>query len=133
MEKVNSIAHIECNTTGFYSVYTNDDFPFGFFGEGKTIEEAKADFIATFNAFRNDYKKRTGKNIDADFKFVMDVSALLRQYKEIINMRALSATTGISTVMLSQYASGTRHPKPAQRQRIIAGIHDMGRRCLAAE
>ena len=133
MAKKKSISHIECNSTGYYSVYTNDEFPFGFFGEGNTVDEAKADFIATFEAFRDDYKDSTGEYIDAEFEFVYDTSALLQQYKEIINIRALADTTGISNVMLSQYARGIRHPRPAQRERIIAGIHEMGRRCLAVQ
>ena len=132
MEKRKSIAHIECNNNGFYTVYTKDEYPFGFFGEGNSAESAKEDFIATFNAFRDDYKERTGESVDAEFEFVYDTSALLQEYKEIISLRALADTTGISKAMLSQYACGTRHPKPAQRQRIIAGIHEMGRKCLAA-
>lgn len=133
MAKTKSIAHIECNSTGFFSVYTNDEFPFGFFGEGYTVEEAKKDFIETFKAFRDDHKERTGEYIDAEFEFVYDTSALLQVYKDIINIRALADTTGISNVMLSQYARGVRHPRPAQRERIIAGIHEMGRKCLAAQ
>ncbi len=133
MATIKSIAHIECNSTGYYTVYTNDEFPFGFFGEGRTVQKAKEDFIATFEAFRDDYKESTGEYIDADFEFVYDISALLQEYKDIINIRALADVTGISNVMLSQYARGIRHPKPAQRERIISGIHEMGRRCLAAQ
>ena len=132
MEKRLATAHIECNSTGYFSVYTNDEFPFGFFGEGATVESAKKDFLATFEAFRADHKESTGEEIDAEFTFVYDMSAVLQIYKDIINMRALADTTGISKVMLSQYARGIRHPKPAQRQRIIDGIHEMGRRCLEA-
>ena len=132
MEKRKSVAHIECNNNGFYTVYTNDGFPFGFFGEGNSAQSAKEDFIAAFNAFRDDYMARTGEFIDAEFEFVYDTSALLQEYKEIISFKALADATGISKAMLSQYACGTRHPKPAQRERIIAGIHEMGRRCLAA-
>lgn len=72
MAKINSIAHIECNSTGYYTVYTKDEFPFGFFGEGNSAEEAKSDFLAIFEAFREDHKKKTGEDIDAEFEFVMD-------------------------------------------------------------
>lgn len=41
-------AHIECGNDGFYSVYVEEDFPFGFFGEGRTVKEAKQDFLGTF-------------------------------------------------------------------------------------
>ena len=58
----------------WYSVYCNEQFPFGFFGEGATIEEAERDFLATFEAFRDKHKARTGEDVQATFTFVKDVS-----------------------------------------------------------
>lgn len=63
-------AYIEDNGAGWYSVYCKDEFPFGFFGEGATIEEAKHDFLATFEAFREDHKAHTGEDVQASFTFV---------------------------------------------------------------
>jgi hypothetical protein len=48
---------------------------FGFFGEGCSIEEAKQDFIAVFEAFCKDHLKRTGEVVEATFTFVLDESA----------------------------------------------------------
>ena len=50
--------HIESNGNGWYSVYCEEEFPFGFFGEGATIEEAIQDFISTFEAFRDNHYKQ---------------------------------------------------------------------------
>ena len=66
-------AHVESNGAGWYSVYCNEQFPFGFFGEGATVEEAERDFLATFKAFRDEHKARTGEDIQASFTFVKDV------------------------------------------------------------
>lgn len=127
-------AHIECNSSGFYSIYIeHGELPFWFFGDGESVDKAKEDFYAVYEAMKSNYKTEHGEDIDAEFSFVYDASAILQEYKEIINLRALADTTGISKAMLSQYACGTRRPKPAQRQRIIAGIHEMGRKCLAVE
>ena len=52
------VAHIESNGNGWYSVYCNEEFPFGFFGEGATIEEAKEDFLATFKGFSIDHHEK---------------------------------------------------------------------------
>ena len=71
------IAHIESNGKGWYSVYCEEQFPFGFFGEGATIEEAKQDFLTTFDAFRDNHHKKTGEYIEATFTFVMDISAVM--------------------------------------------------------
>ena len=74
-------AHIECNKNGYFTVYTNDEFPFGFFGEGATIEAAKQDFLTTFDAFCNAHMKRTGEKVSAIFTFELDDSAIEEMHK----------------------------------------------------
>ena len=123
-------AHVESNGANWYSVYCNEEFPFGVFGEGATIEEAERDFLAVFNEMRENYKVRTGKEVEATFSFVKDMSAVLQECKEYISFAYLSQLTGISKAMLSQYACGTRRPKLAQRERIVSGIHQIGQTCM---
>ena len=123
-------AHVESNGANWYSVYCNEEFPFGVFGEGATVEEAERDFLAVFNEMRENYKVRTGKDVEATFSFVKDMSAVLQECKEYISFAYLSQLTGISKAMLSQYACGTRRPKPAQRERIVGGIHQIGQTCM---
>ena len=123
-------AHVESNGANWYSVYCNEEFPFGVFGEGATIEEAERDFLAVFNEMRENYRVRTGKEVEATFTFVKDMSAVLQECKEYISFAYLSQLTGISKAMLSQYACGTRRPKPAQRERIVGGIHQIGQTCM---
>ena len=123
-------AHVESNGAGWYSVYCNEEFPFGVFGEGATIEEAVRDFLAVFNEMRAAHKERTGEDVQAELSFVKDMSAVLQECKEYISFAYLSQLTGISKAMLSQYACGTRRPKPAQRERIIGGIHQIGQTCM---
>ena len=72
----NCVAHVESNGNGYYSVYCEEQFPFGFFGEGYSIEEAKQDFIAVFEASCAQHKKRTGEVVEATFTFVLDESAI---------------------------------------------------------
>ena len=74
--KRNCVAHVESNGNGYYSVYCEEQFPFGFFGEGYSIEEAKQDFIAVFEASCANHLKRTGEVVEALFTFVLDDSAL---------------------------------------------------------
>ena len=115
-------AHIECNSEGFYSVYAEEDFPFGFFGEGDTVEEAKHDFLGTFDAFCQDHFKRTGEKVEAEFTFVYDASAFLQHYKGILTLSGLSRITGINKVQLSQYVCGRRHPSQKTQQKIKASV-----------
>ena len=57
------IAHIESNKNGFFTVYYNEDLPFGCFGEGRSAEEAVKDFQKVFEALRQDHLKRTGEKL----------------------------------------------------------------------
>ena len=86
--------------------------------------------MAVFDAMRAAHKERTGEDVEAAFTFVKDMSAVLQECKEYISFAYLAQITGISKAMLSQYACGTRHPKPAQRAKIVGGIHQIGQTCM---
>ena len=115
-------AHIECGNDGKYSVYFNENLPFGCFGEGRTAEEAKDDFVGTFNAFRLDYLKNTGENVEAEFDFVYDASAFLQHFKGMLTLSGMSKITGINKAQLSQYVCGRRHPSPKTEAKIKASV-----------
>lgn len=122
MEKKHIKAHIECNSNGFYTVYHNEDLPFGFFGEGNSAKAAREDFLATFEAMREDHLKRTGENVEAEFEFVYDASAFLQYYKGLLTLAGLSRMTGINKAQLSQYVTGRRHPSPKTQERIKLSV-----------
>lgn len=130
--KKNVVAHIESNGSGLFSIYVESgNMPFFFYGEGRTIDEAKKDFYGVYNEAREDYVSETGNDISAEFEFVYDMSAILQECKNYVSFAYLAKVTGINKWMLSQYACGIRKPKPAQRERIINGIHTIGNQCLA--
>lgn len=122
MEKKHITAHIECNSNGFYTVYHNEDLPFGFFGEGYSAKEARQDFLDTFEAMRQDHLERTGENVEAEFEFVFDASAFLQYYKGLLTLAGLSKMTGINKAQLSQYVTGRRHPSPKTQERIKTSV-----------
>ena len=59
------------------------------------------------------------------------ISALLHDAQYYITLSALSRATGIKHAQLSHYANAVSQPKPAQRERIVSGIHEIGRACMA--
>lgn len=122
MEKKHITAHIESNSNGFYTVYYNEDLPFGFFGEGYSVKEAKQDFLDTFEAMRQDHLERTGENIEVEFSFVYDASAFLQYYKGLLTLAGLARMTGINKAQLSQYVCGRRHPSPKTQERIKLSV-----------
>ena len=122
MDKKIITAHIECNNHGFYTVYHNEDLPFGFFGEGYSVKEAVNDFIATYEGFRQDHLETTGEDVQVEFRFVYDASAFLQHYKGILTLAGLSKMTGINKAQLSQYVCGRRHPSPKTQERIKMSV-----------
>ena len=126
MKKV--VIYIESGADGRYGLCSEaGDLPFLVVGDGDTLEEAKADFLAVYKAYREEYYKRKGETVEAEFEFRLDASAVLQQVKPYISFAGLAEVTGISRQMLSQYACGFRRPKPAQRAKIIEGIHSVGK------
>ena len=63
---------------------------------------------------------------DYQLEFEMNTQALLHYFDGILTRSALSRVTGINERQLGHYATGHRNPRPAQRQRIIEGIHKIG-------
>ena len=71
---------------------------------------------------------------DGDYEFVynlLDVTTVLRAYEPYVSLAALSRASGINRHLLSHYANGMKQPRPQQRQRIVDGIHKIGRELLA--
>ena len=70
---------------------------------------------------------------DGDYEFeynLIDVATVLRAYEPYISLAALSRASGINQHQLSHYANGLKQPRPQQRQRIVDGIHKIGRELL---
>ena len=127
MEKRHIKAHIESGSDGWYSVYHEEDLPFGFFGEGKTVKEAVRDFLTSFEEMRQDHLEYTGENVDAEFEFVFDASAFLQYYKGLLTLSGLSKMTGINKAQLSQYVCGRRHPSAKTQERIRRSVQQFAK------
>lgn len=72
--------------------------------------------------------------VDGEYELVynlLDVATMLRAYEPYCTLSALSRASGINQHLLSHYANGLKTPRPQQRQRIIDGIHKIGRELLA--
>ena len=125
------VAHIESNMQGLYSIYVKEDLAYSVIGDGKTIDEAKADFLAVYGASRADHKERTGEDVAYTFRFVMDVTAFLQSYKGYLTLSGLSQLTGINKAQLSQYVCGKRHPSEHTEERIKEAVesfaHELSR------
>lgn len=73
---------------------------------------------------------------NGDYEFVFhpeSTAALLRCSEDYTTMAAIARASGVNQRQLSHYANGLKKPRPQQRQRIVAGLHKIGRQLLAVE
>lgn len=100
---------------------------------GKTLEDVKKEFESAF-AFHVEAGIADGDNLPEwvvngqyEFDYNYSASALLQQFEGVLTRSALARVTGINERQLGHYATGYRRPRPAQREKIIAGFHKLGR------
>lgn len=106
----------------------------------KTFEELKREVPETLK-FHVEGMIADGDDVpqwlrDGDYEFeynLLDVATMLRAYEPYYTLAALSHATGINQHQLSHYANGLKQPRPQQRQRIVEGMHEIGRQLLAVE
>ena len=68
-----------------------------------------------------------------EIEFSLAVSALLRQAETFTTLTVISHFTGINQKLLSHYANSVKKPREAQRERIVNGLHEIGRQALAVQ
>lgn len=104
----------------------------------KTFEELQHDVPETLR-FHIEGMVEDGDDVpqwllDGDYEFdynLIDVATLLHAYEPYFTLSALSYASGINQHLLSHYANGLKQPRPQQRQRIVEGMHKIGRELLA--
>ncbi len=130
MSKIQVI--IEKSETG-YSAYV-PELP-GCVSTGSNVEEIKR-YIGEAISFQLEGMQEDGLPIPQaltgkySLQFTFDVETFLKYYDKIFSRRALSRLTGINESLLSQYASGLKHPRPAQAKRIEKGLHRLANELL---
>lgn len=65
-----------------------------------------------------------------EYKF-LDAVALLKAYEPYLSLAAISRASGINQHQLSHYVNGIKKPRPQQHERIVEGIHKIGKELLA--
>ncbi|GAB6012972.1 type II toxin-antitoxin system HicB family antitoxin [Viscerimonas tarda] len=100
---------------------------------GKTFEGIKKDFLEALQ-FHIEGLIKEGDSIpewvklgNCELIFTYEVSALLHRLDGVLTRSALSRATGINERQIGHYASGHRKPRPAQREKIINGIHSISK------
>jgi len=110
---------VEKTDTGFsafsevYTIYTT----------GRTIPELIDNAIEAANlCFEEDNIEITQENL----KFEIDFKQFFQYYK-VINAKFLANKIGMNPTLLSQYVQGRKKPSDAQTEKILLGIHQIGK------
>ena len=98
----------------------------------KTLEGVKQAYIEALE-FHVEGMRNDGDEIPAllqkkyKLDFVLNVRALLHYFEGVLTRSALSRVTGINERQLGHYITGHRKPRPEQREKIVEGIHRIGK------
>ncbi|HRX29318.1 MAG TPA: hypothetical protein P5235_08010 [Saprospiraceae bacterium] len=113
---------IEKTKTG-YSAYCFDK---PIYTTGQTIHELQLNVLEALNLYFEELGKiATSKDIELelDFKQFFD-------YYKVINAKHLAGRIGMNETLLSQYVNGIKKPSRKQVNRIVEGLHEIGRELM---
>ena len=137
MEKRKFIVQVEFTEKNFCCGLYDESIGGAVLSTGKTLEELKRGFEESLkfhiegNVERGDDIPEDVAKGDYELVYVLDVPALLRDAERFITLSALSQVCGINKKQLSHYATGEKKARPDKREKIIAGLHEIGRQALA--
>jgi predicted RNase H-like HicB family nuclease len=121
-------------TKDHYSAYAENVE--GIYGAGETAEEAKQSILDAIKLLK---KYNKSKNIPSILKanyelvFRFDTESLFNYYKKVFTHSGLERITGINQRQLQHYSSGLKKPRPAQKKKIEAALHQLGSELMAIE
>ncbi|MCA6514885.1 MAG: hypothetical protein ACOVOY_10015 [Sediminibacterium sp.] len=123
---------IEKNEDGYWGYAENES---GITGGGETVQACKQDILDCIDTFKLMTAKNRPKFLLSSYQLVyrFDAESLLAYYKGIFTNSALERLTGINQKQLQHYATGHRKPRPNQREKIQAALHQLGSELLAVE
>lgn len=106
------------------------------FGFGETIEAAKIDaesvlegYIVALNKCNQPIPEILQGEYELVFEF--DMESLLKHINGIVTKTALAKASGVNPSQLTHYSSGLKKPRKEQKEKIINGLHKLGRELLS--
>lgn len=120
-------AYIERGNDGFYSIYIKENLGFGLIGTGKSVNEAKEDFMISIDEMREMYEEENKAFPSLEVEFLYDTASFLQYYNQFITLAGMQRLTGINQAQLSHYIQGVRNPSPKTAEKIQKSIHEFGK------
>lgn len=129
----NYLVRIEKQEDGTYIAYNIEDDNSTLIGTGKTVKEAREDFLNSVEELRRFSEEDGIKVPEICFKkpvFKFDLSSLFEYYSSI-NVAGFAKFVGINATLLRQYKKGNTYISEKQLQKIEDGIHKLGEELVA--
>ncbi len=123
MKEVRAV--VERAKDGSYSIYMDidsKDLSYLVTGTGKTMEDAKKDFVLGYEEMKAYYAEKKKHFEEVEFKFVIDVASALTYYSSVFTLAGLSSITGIAKGQLSHYVTGLNKPNAKNEEKILNGL-----------
>lgn len=113
---------------GSYSCYSEPNARLNYapIGEGKTVEEAKKDWMDNYQAFQASFAERGIPFEECSYSFHYDTPSVVRYYLRQFTASCLSRLTGVSEKRLAAYANEETIPTEATSRKIQAGLSNLG-------
>ena len=122
MKNLTIKVYIEKSTYGYSAYMSEATLDYACIGEGKTVQEAIADFQDSYKEIR-EYHEREGICFqEASFVFYYDVASFLEYYCKAFSLAGLERITGVSQAQLGHYLHGRRKPSRKTILRIQQGV-----------
>jgi len=122
-------ALIEKGRDGLFSIFT-PDLSHTIIGSGKTVAEAKVDFMQSFSEMQASYTE-TEREIpeeltDIQFEYKYDLASLFNYYKWI-NVSKFAELAGINASLMRQYKTGGQYISESQIAKIETALRNAGK------
>lgn len=125
MKKVTVI--MEKAGDGSYSCYAEETFEcFGLAGYGENAEEAKKDFLESYEDMK-ELEAEEGRTVpEMEFVFRYDIQSFF-SYFSFLNMSKVAEKAGINPSLMRQYASGAAKAGQKQYDKLSAAVRSFGK------
>lgn len=134
MKKKKLTVIVEASSTGFGTF--SDDLA-GITGYGKTIPEAKKDFIDALQAVLDLNAEEGTPDPDLndgnfEYTYKYDLPSIFAHFG-MLDVTNFAKRIGLNASLLRQYKAGLAMASERQKKRIEKGLHDLGRELLSVK
>lgn len=112
---------ISLSGDGLYYAIPQHDLGIGFFGSGRSIDDAKLDLQ---NSYEEARQLESGLPDSVTFQYYYDISCFIKYFSKRYSMGFLHTLTGIPLYKLEEYAKGKATPTEKFARKFIERVNN---------